>query len=71
MATAIWIIAICEVIRVMQYVYDIWMRKQMLKNNSTLLDKAYEKYAKSIEQTDEKTKTFWEEAMDKLGQKEE
>lgn len=48
MIYAIWVIAICEVIRAMQNMAQI----AMLKHDTGARDNAYEEFVKSLKQTD-------------------
>ena len=48
MKTALWIIAICEVIRAAQNLLQLWM----LKRDTGARDNAYAEFVKSLKQTD-------------------
>lgn len=48
MKTALWIIAICEVIRAVQNLLQLWM----LKRDTGARDNAYAEFVKSLKQTD-------------------
>ena len=48
MKTALWIIAICEAIRAVQNLLQLWM----LKKDTGARDNAYAEFIKSLKQTD-------------------
>ena len=48
MKTALWIIAICEAIRAVQNLLQLWM----LKRDTSARDNAYSAFVKSLKQTD-------------------
>ena len=48
MKTAIWIIAICEVIRALQNAWQLWI----VKRDTGARDNAYSEFVKSLKQTD-------------------
>lgn len=48
MKTALWIIAICEVIRAVQNLLQLWM----LKRDTGARENAYAEFVKSLKQTD-------------------
>lgn len=48
MKIALWIIAICEVIRAVQNLLQLWM----LKRDTGARDNAYAEFVKSLKQTD-------------------
>ena len=48
MKTALWIIAICEAIRAVQNLMQLWM----LKRDTGARDNAYAEFVKSLKQTD-------------------
>ncbi len=48
MKLAIWIIAICEVIRALQNLLQLWM----VKRDTGARDNAYAEFVKSLKQTD-------------------
>lgn len=48
MKTALWIIAICEAIRAVQNLLQLWM----LKRDTGARDNAYAEFIKSLKQTD-------------------
>lgn len=48
MKTALWIIAICEAIRAVQNLLQLWM----LKRDTSARDNAYAEFVKSLKQTD-------------------
>lgn len=48
MVTALWIIAVCEVIRAVQNM----MQLAMIRKDSGARDNAYEEFVKSLKQTD-------------------
>ena len=48
MRTAIWIIAICEVIRALQNALQLWI----VKRDTGARDNAYAEFVKSLKQTD-------------------
>lgn len=48
MKTALWIIAICEAIRAVQNLLQLWM----LKRDTGARDNAYAEFVKSLKQTD-------------------
>ncbi len=48
MITALWIIAICEAIRAVQNLMQLWM----LKRDTGARDNAYAEFVKSLKQTD-------------------
>lgn len=48
MKTALWVIAICEAIRAVQNLLQLWM----LKRDAGARDNAYAEFVKSLKQTD-------------------
>ena len=48
MKTALWIIAICEAIRAVQNLLQLWM----LKRDTSAMDNAYAEFVKSLKKTD-------------------
>lgn len=48
MKTALWIIAICEAIRAVQNLLQLWM----LKRDTSARDNAYAEFVKSLKKTD-------------------
>ena len=64
MKTALWIIAICEVIRVAQNLLQLWM----LKRDTGARDNAYAEFVKSLKQTD---KEFVRRVLDEFERSEE
>ena len=48
MKTALWVIAICEAIRAVQNLLQLWM----LKRDTGARDNAYAEFVKSLKQTD-------------------
>ena len=48
MKTALWVIAICEAIRALQNLMQLWM----LKRDTGARDNAYAEFVKSLKQTD-------------------
>lgn len=64
MKTAIWIIAICEVIRAAQNLLQLWM----LKRDTGARDNAYAEFVKSLKQTD---KEFVRQMLEEFERSEE
>ena len=64
MKTALWIIAICEVIRAAQNLLQLWM----LKIDTGARDNAYAEFVKSLKQTD---KEFVRQMLEEFERSEE
>ncbi len=64
MKTALWIIAICEVIRAVQNLLQLWM----LKRDTGARDNAYAEFVKSLKQTD---KEFVRQLLEQFERSEE
>lgn len=64
MKTALWIIAICEAIRAVQNLLQLWM----LKRDTGARDNAYAEFVKSLKQTD---KEFVRQMLEELERSED
>ena len=64
MKTALWIIAICEAIRAVQNLLQLWM----LKRDAGARDNAYAEFVKSLKQTD---KEFVRQMLEEFERNEE
>lgn len=62
MTTALWIIAICEIVRMLQNVYQLLM----LKHDTKGRDNAYAEFVKSLKSTDKEFVKRLLEEFDKL-----